>query len=370
MNEYNGFTVDQMIGSYYIRYDRLNKIIPAFYKNSTMEHATVIDFIIDISSIIRRIKYTNVKITSEYAMAALIINMCAHYRNYFRYIGVELNIYIVCSRMDNGSINSFNRKYYPDYQFKFNVKSIQPTPDRYNIIDRNLDILNTLCDYLPNIYFVEFNYSVNWESGVAIKDLVSSANATRPAIILTKDRYLYQLITPFCAALTPYKQSNTDGSYILGYDLNTSQIMLEGLKQDTPPALFYPNLFSLFMAMSRVPNRNIRSLFKTNMVLDKLNTLMREGLVDFSTRFISDDLISYIIDLMTEGTKKNKNKLELELSCRVKAIDLTCQATAYKTINMGYIIDKRDLKNLYDPETVKHINNRYFADMPLDLNAL
>lgn len=361
------YTIEQLIGSNYIRYDRLQKIIPNFYANSTMCAATMIDFIIDISPMIRGALYSQAVATDPYSMASVIINLAGHYRSYFNSVGVYLKIYFVVSEISNEYIN-FNRKYYQDYKFHDIKETRQSINEKIPIIESCLKILRAIIPYIPNTYLIELPEvsKHEWESGIMIADIANDASPIKPSIILTKDVYLHQLIRPYCAILNPYKMSGLDGSYILGYDLNTSQLLGENYPDIS--INFLPNIFSLYMALTKFPARNVKSLVRIPKAVNILNDLVKEGLINASTNFISEELLNYITD---RCKVKNKNEFELKLNCRFKALDIISQSFAYRSITgLDYVINFDSLSNLYDPESLKYINNKYFSNYPLDLNNL
>ena len=85
---YNSANLDELISNviygYYVKYDTLTNLIRAYYNGST---ATVIDIYIDVQDILRHIdRYlskTQLPISNPLVVTSGLINMIAHYRNFF-----------------------------------------------------------------------------------------------------------------------------------------------------------------------------------------------------------------------------------------------------------------------------------------------
>ena len=61
------------------------------------------------------------------------------------------------------------------------------------MIQFNIDLLNLMCKYLPDIYFIKGTF----ETGVIMYDLIlrnEKKSHSIPHLILTKDIYNYQLV--------------------------------------------------------------------------------------------------------------------------------------------------------------------------------
>ena len=185
----------------YVKINRLQRIVFDTFSNTSIADATHLNVFIDLYSILHPIfsEHYRVVIENYTDVTAGIINMCAHYRNFFRGLGVHTSFYLIYS--DN--ICDFNRKFVAGYNDSFYRKSQIKT--FRDIIDTNLDLLNTICPYLPDIHFVK---SINnWESSVIIANIIETLNEHSPNLIISRDVYPLQLcaLYPWTSYLYPCK---------------------------------------------------------------------------------------------------------------------------------------------------------------------
>ena len=105
-------TIEQVVGGYNIRYDKLMELIPSYFAGSS---ATEINLYIDITPMIKQCCCDcNVADSKDkdIILVSSIINMCAHYRQFFKSrLGVYAHIYIVLSSM----VTPYNKKHVKKY---------------------------------------------------------------------------------------------------------------------------------------------------------------------------------------------------------------------------------------------------------------
>ena len=100
----------------------------------------------------------------------------------------------------------------------------------------------------------------------------------------------------------------------------------------------------------------IKTLLKETRILNGYNPSLRVSPVDFGP----------FIDFINHPSDED---MYMTLYNRFTAMDIIHQSDlfriepSYNTIRMGIV-------DLYDPEEVQRINNRYFRKYPLDLNVL
>ena len=343
-------SIEQIVGGYNIRYDKLMELIPAYFAGSS---ATEINLYIDITPIIKQCGCScNISDTKnkDLILVSSIINMCAHYRQFFKSrLGVYAHIYIVLS----GMTSPYNTKFIKEY--RNSPKEIRSYD--YNMINKTVDFLVLLTKYINSVYFI----NTAQEAGVAIYDLIATKKdrcCNFPDIILTKDIYDYQLASTGAAILRPKKSMNGDISYIFGYN-DVIQVYLLERKITTEQSLCKAEMLPVIMALTRLPERYLRSLKSIPTIIKTLNKLIGIGIVpDTCTD------IDYICNLLEREKVKINN---LEIQCRFNAISIISQYYGLSTA--GFQICIWDSANLYDPESLKQLNNVEFKDHPLDLMA-
>ena len=83
----------------------------------------------------------------------------------------------------------------------------------------------------------------------------------------------------------------------------------------------------------------------------------------------SNNPMEYIEDYISRYVKKATPQDIYEVQCRLRAVDATTiQLHGYYTT--AEYLSYNGIVNLYDPKSVKEINNQYFRSCPLDLIVL
>lgn len=349
-------TIERLINSNYVRYNRLVEIVTQAFVGST---ANEINIYIDLYSILKGLysDRSNYIIEDYSSVTSSIINMCAHYREFFRSrYKVESKFYIVYSK----NCPYINKQFYPEYnknnEFKMNSNKIVD-----DMIKNNLELLSTLCPYLPDIHFIQGTF----ESGVIIYDLIcrEEVNNRNPHLVITKDVYNYQLVSmrDNIVILRPKKSEGNDISYYI----NKSNLYIEYLKSRKAdytnyPVILSPELLSLVMTLSSVRERNIKSLVNIKSTLK----ILYEKVSNYNMLNGYNSDMSHIYSIL--GIDKYKIGMTT-FEHRFKSIDIAFQHSVFiNTPECASI----SINNLYDPDNVRIINNKYFKNNPLDLNRL
>lgn len=349
-------TIERLINSNYVRYNKLIEIITHAFVGST---ANEINIYIDLYSILKGLysDRSNYIIEDYSSVTSSIINMCAHYREFFRSrYKVESKFFIVYSK----NCPYINKQFYPDYnknnEFKMNSNKMVD-----DMIKNNLELLATLCPYLPDIHFVEGSF----ETGVIIYDLIcrEEINNRNPHLVITKDVYNYQLVAmrDNIVILRPKKSEGNDISYYI----NKNNLYMEYLKSRKTdytniPAILSPELISLLMTLSSISERNIKSLINIKTALKLLNLNVSEYKI----------LNGYNSDMNNIYNQLGIEKYNIGTTTfdhRFKSIDINFQHSIFINTPECKAIS---ITNLYDPDAVRAINNKYFKNNPLDLNRL
>lgn len=346
-------SLEQLINTNYVKYSRMTEIINEVYVNSD---ATTINVYIDMYSILKPL-YSSMEyeIKDYSALTAGIINMCAHYREFFRTrYNTESKYFIVYSK----NCNYINNQFYLDYNSKM-VSKYNSNKKADDMILNNIELLSILCPYLPEIYFIPSTF----ETGVVIYDLICRNELldNSPHMIITKDIYNYQLVPSRnnITIVRPKKYNGNDISYYLT-NSNLLNTYIEERKVKTNPKFLDPGLLSLIMTLSSVSDRNIKSLFNITTSINLLSNAVQNYRIP--NGYNSD------IELVWNAIYSNKFKIGYTtFEHRFKTIDIISQHMIF--INSPES-KKIQLSDLFDPENVKAINNKYFKTTPLDLNRL
>lgn len=376
------FHLDSLIYSHYIRYDHLKEIILNEFSNTPEADCTHISLFIDIYSIIKPFYKRQdfaVDDKERYALASGIINMAAHYREYFRTRhSTKTDIYLISSFNSNKYLQRLCNTYKCGINFAMEEVS--------NYVIENIKVLNAIVPYLPNIYFRHYDVTTTSAAILDIMNYNISHGNNNPNIIISKDILNYQLVTfrpvktiiirPKKISVQKYEGIDTEersysinkynlmATYLLekSKDLikaNNSEIMNNRLKMVNQ---LNPELLSILMAITNVPEYGLSSIIQMPSAIKILYRIFVEDRLALN-QYNSD--ISYIIDLVKDYSKKQID--DIEIKQRFQVIDMIYLYNMMKSISME-LYEKVD--DLYNPKMVKDVNEKFFSDYPLDLNVL
>lgn len=345
---------EQIIGSYAVRYRTLAPMINTEYSGCG---ATTLNLFVDVADMLKTIARQPVDSPNPYSITSSIINLCAHYRNFFReYYQTHTRIFLITSILTT----DLNRKFLPEY----NKTVFGDNPMANSIIKDSIDMLNLLVPYIEDIHFCITNY----EFGVYVYDIIAydlkEHNFSCPGIVITKDIYNYQLVSDdesMVRILRPKKEGKDDTSYIIN-DKTAIYYYCKNRRVEYINNNINSSLLSFIFAMTRLPERNLKSIHQIPATIKALNQVVESGIV-MNQRTTA---IDYLCEQMVKNTNI-KIRDPFLIFQRFRAIDIESQYLAYCADSfMKY----SGIKNLHDPVTVKEISMKYFKDCPLDLNVL
>jgi hypothetical protein len=356
---YNNINVvgDHLLISNYVRYDRLTELINAEFSGSNYEE---INLFIDAYSMIKSIYGLDPsQFVDRYSIAACIINACAHYRNFFwtRY-KVTCKIWIIFSRMDQSILEA--RAFYPEYGNIF-TKECNPAMD--DLIQRNMEVLNTLCPYIPDVQFIYSGY----EPGLVIGNAIQKHGILKPNIIISKDPWVLQTVSYYpniTYVIRPIKKNGEDLSVLIGYkDVANYYLELRKVKNEYDTSVIDGSRLSIIMAASSFPERCMKSLHNITTIIKSIHNMSVTP--PFNSGWEIRDVKGFCEDAnsITKGTKLKPYEIDL----RHNAIGYV---PCYIRYTMSPMVDNVNIINLHDPDSVKRINEMYFKKVPLDLMSL
>ena len=347
--------VEDIIFGSYVKKDRLTQIVYDTFSGTSISEATELNIFIDLYSVLHQIfssKYRTV-ISSSTSITTGLINMCAHYRSFFRTLGVKTKFYLIYSN----NTCDVNEKFVYKYNCQFKEKSKIPMFKK--IVEENFSLLNLLCPYLPDIFFVS---SVrNYEVSVIIAYIIRRLNDGLPNLIISRDMYPMQLCTmfPYTSMLYPYKTKGHDISMMipLTEKSNHRQIFWDvvAAKRKVQVNKLYdisPINFSLFGAMTRFPERYLLPVVNVDTARKIIDSIVgKEDIRITIQQLYSNPKIMSILPVSI-------------IVSRYKALDVEFMLAYYEAD-----IESKELKfeNLHDDGTMNLINAKYFANNPIDL---
>lgn len=360
---YNTVVGDHILISHFVRYERLAELINTEFYNSGHEEINVF---IDAYSMIKSVyKLEPSQFIDKFSIASCIINACAHYRNFFwtRY-RVTCKIWIVFSRMEQSIKEA--RMFYAGYG---NIFSMESNPSMDKMIEDNMNILNSLCPYIPDVQFIYSKYEPGLVFGKIAMVVGAKASKIKPSFIISKDIWNLQVVGNVnnVYMIRPIKKNGEDLSLLISYkNLIDYYIKLRKMsitKDTCNYNIINGSFISFIMAASTFPERNMKSLHNLSTIIKYIIKYMR-NLSD-----IRDINIYDITNLCKDLNNENRNaKLnEFEINLRYEATGFNPCIFRYM---MSPLIDNTDIINLHDPDSVKRLNETVFAKVPLDLMSL
>ena len=351
------YTVEQLITSSYIKYNKLFELITTSYQGSSCEE---INLFIDLNSVLKQLYSGDIwtyKAIDQFEMASCIINMCGHYRSFFlNSLGVSTNIFLIyglnCPSINNSYVNGYNSKFLNDYIKK---------PDITNSIDKNLQLLNLICPYLPRIYF--FNIG-NCEVSSMIDYIIHHIyNPQIENIVISKDPLMLQLIPEHnIRVLRPLKRKGSDDSFIVDSSNLWIKFITDYRKNKLPNIFISNTFFQNVLCMTSIPERNMFSIFNINKVFKIIDEAIKQNFLNPIQLYTQSGLNTALLAM---GIDCNPTELEM----RFKAINTHYQSSFIITIEKPEFKQLR-LIDLEDVQSLKEIISKYFDRYPIDLDRL
>ena len=333
-----------IIGSGYVKYEVLNPLIQYAYAGSK---ATNLNIFVDLTSLLRKAIEENnevgrYEISSDVSISADIINLCAHYREYFGRMGVITRFYLIYGRNCPSENIIFCGK---DYNAKFTSKVFLQN-QMMKMIDKN-EVAGFI-EHIINLYgFDRVDLYPNMENMIVSKDILP-----------------WQLIPRRCTVLRPRKFKGNDTSFIV-----TKQNMWAEFAKVRQVDVQSLNMIDIkylsnVLAMTRVPERNLLSIKNIPVVFKTILKGIELGLLPqtIMEHQLPQSTVNYALGLLEMAT--NYTTLEM----RWKAISSSFAAEAIFPNNP--IWSTVLFRDVYDPNGLKEIVSRYYENSPIDLDRL
>ena len=344
----NPISIEAILYSNFIRYKNLSEMT---YQEFNGSNDCDLNVYIDVTMFTNILINDSFFVSDENCIAAIILNYCAHIKNFYKSMGVRTTIILVYS----DETCSINKQFMPEYNYTHsNKKSVSKN---IKIEEFNIQILELLCRYVPGIYLKKGSV----EPAVIIGYLMrNDFNNGYPSIVFSKNPFTYQLpcYNP-CVIFRKKKNKQDDFSYSINSS-NAINVYVQESTNKQIPNLFNNIFISTLFCLSGLSKRDIKKKFSISKSLSIISNMNPNSYGDIQSMY--DQIISI-------ASSKDVMTLPLfEFSNRFKALDLNYQIKIYETLpesrDTTYIID------LNDPDKIKYINNNYFTKNPIDLQRL
>ena len=361
INTNDHITVEQIIYSSCVRYEKLQSLVYNTFSNTSIASATHLNVFIDLYSVLKQVFSASGRtiITNYTDLTTGLINMCSHYRFFFRGLGVQTTFYLIFSF----NTCEINRKFISDYNKEFLEKS--EIPSFREMTDANLSLLELICPYLPDIHFIK---SINnYETSIMISHLINRLNDGQPNLIISRDIYPLQLcyMHPYTSYLYPVKFHGEDLSQMISISEKPSfrqefWNLVSTKRKYSESSInklmtISPVDYTLLSAINRFPERNITSLGNIGTAIDIIYKLVG-----------SNDIKIYPQQLYEDHVIMSKIPVT-NVEARLNALDISYIYPYYDNDPESKSIK---LENLPDNGQLQTINAKFFANNPIDLNRL
>lgn len=352
--------IENIVFSNAVRYERMRELINYAFVGS---NANNINVYIDLYPMIRSIYADTYQVVVDdyIGLAASIINLCAHYRVFFRvYYRVESTFYIICGK----NCPALNVRLVPGYNSVMESRLMGPIHDVMDGMTKtNFDILKLLCPYLPDIHFIQTDYETSVVMGYLIQ---TQQNPLIPNLVISKDIYPLQLVPqyPNTYYVRPYKDElGHDVSAIIKSIVTAAdseefwRYYFSIKKSKTEGTAIHPINISPVIAMSGMLERSIKSRINLKTCLSQITQIIGATPVECS--------LSSIYQSFPEMETKVP---QLEMENRYHAINVPYQVEAlYKD---SVEAKTMSLENKRDDAAIRMISSKYFENTPLNLDNL
>lgn len=369
-------TIGQIVYNNRVRDERLIEIINTLYADPKYGNINKINIFIDLYSIFSRIYGSDYSIEKYNEISQNIINLCASYKRFF---ARKYKTHAIFYLIDSNNCPEMNSKFIMGYNSGYRG-SIINNKRATDIIYHNREILSTICPFIPDVMYVGSNY----ETGLTIYDIIKK-NAEQddcsPSIVITKDIYNYQLVNipvvydnitdknittgfyPDIKIIRPKKWQGQDLSYAVDRTNTIATYLLDRKCDMKILDLAYKinsGLLSYIMTVSRMPERNIKSLIALPKIINLIYSLIEQNIIVNGRNTDIERLTNLLFE--DEPSQITFNMVDF----RFKAIDIFTQYNIFK--NTVDYHNYTGMINYYDPQTLMEINMKYFEENPLDLN--
>lgn len=352
------------IHGFFITYNQLIRENRIFSDIERWAECSNLDIYIDMNSATKELFYHKPPINGGAEIASTIINICGHYREYYRrYHQCETRFFIIYSINRPKNCAAIFDEYNSS-----NIMRQMSNPIVYDMIVEACSYLDAICKYIPDVFFIYSDY----ETPVTVYDSIDyRQQKPYPSVILTKDPLTCSIVSfsNNCLILRPHKSITKDAGKIdRSHFIRQNEIMpyiIHGYTNKTLPIYreLSPKLVSTIFTLCGLDQRNI------NMLLNISETvgILQQG-ISYGNIINGYNDISLLYDELNLG---NFGVSKKDIIDRFTMMDIPTQhGIMCNELSLG--VDTYDIRvvNINDPEKVKYMNSTEFANCPIYLDRL
>jgi hypothetical protein len=354
--------LEKILHSKKIRYDVLNEVT----KTKIPEGYDTVNIFLDVGSILNSLYKPEMlqmfgKLKREQRLAISsegILNAAAHYRHYFwSRLEMYTNVYFYYSGKPAKRMLQINDKYRSDYYRKRGPASPE-FAGLNEVMDINIKLARGVCEYIPYVYFLDTG-----ETDHRVVPYLFHVPGQLTCVISNDPLAVqYTEIDEYAIVMTA-KGEKSDV-----VDRESAIASVAG-SDDKVPGFISPELLPYVFALSGSKRYDIDAVRRgigPLKALGRIRGWLEDGLISQTAYDDPDDLIARVSKDERKGALTDEELKVLEQNFRVLSIkdSFACITDAEVAMLRSQITD------LYDPESLKRVNERYYGANYIKLDYL
>lgn len=291
-------------------------------------------------------KYSRVSSINVKEFTSNVINLASHYRLFFSKNKIYSKVYLYFQTPQSSYINS---SFIPEYRdtYYHNMTKHPRYKNLGNVISDSIEIIQLICEYIEGVYFIESGSIENSLVPMIVNSEIDDSSFHN--FIVSNDPYDFQYVNNGFDIIYPKKEQST----IINKD-NLISFIKDKEKVEstsTPNTMTYPFILSIIGDKRRnIPKMSRMGLATILKTIDKA----------ISNHTITDK--TFNINLLTNIVREDFRPILLN---NYYAIDLKNQFNMLGSHDIYFIT--KQIKDKFDDESLKKINDLYFAEVPIQL---
>lgn len=295
----------------------------------------------------------------SYILESEMINLCAHYKRFFRGNGLETRVFLYYTDLGSKDFNTFkyNDEYRSYYTNKYlNNPKFQMLGNR--LVDTIIPRVQKIMEFIPNVYFIK----ATGIEGSLIPYIIAEQDKSYKNFIITTDKFdtQYQLHPKeFCVHYI--RRSPLGSAIFTTFDKYIADLFKENLEesvQNTSSLFLNPSFYSTLICALGDKHRSVEPV--KGVGCKTVTKMLMNGITSGK---ITKDTSSFelILPVLNEEFQENGEN-------NFKCVDLIEQYNALSQQNifdvMNQIIDRFDYNSLLE------LNRTDYSEFPLMLPEL
>lgn len=274
-----------------------------------------------------------------------IINIAAHYRLFFSKHKLYSRIYVYIPTPQSAYINtSFIEEYRQLYYH--NMTKNAKYKNLGNIISDSQEIVQLISEYIEGVYFIE---SGSIENSLIPYIINSENNDNFHNFIVSNDPYDFQYVNMGFDIIVPRKEK----SFIVNKENIIKRLKeKEGVDTELEPSSM---VYSFILSIMGDKRRNIPKISRMG-----LTTILKTIDKAVANNIITDK--TFNINLLSSIVREDYTSILLN---NFYATDIKSQFNRLGQYDIYFIT--KQIKDKYDEESLKKINDLYFSETPIML---